>query len=98
MSPQVIKAEADGRQVVLTLDQPLRTDGSLYEFEVAGADGRFHNVEATAKGDRIIIQSPFENPQRVRYAWKNNPVRANAYGKTGLPMSPFTYSVSVPNR
>ena len=98
LSPQVIKAEADGRQVVLTLDQPLRTDGSLYEFEVASADGRFHNVEATAKGDRIIILSPFENPQRVRYAWKNNPVRANAYGKTGLPMSPFTYSVSVPNR
>ena len=98
LSPQVVRAEATDRQVVLTLDQPLRADGALYEFEVAAADGRFQNAEATAKGDQIIVQSPVEHPQQVRYAWKNNPVRANAYGKTGLPMSPFTYSVSVPKR
>ena len=98
LSPQVVKAEADGGQVTLTLDQPLRADGALYEFEVAGADGRFQNAEATATGDRIIVQSPVEHPQQVRYAWKNNPARANAYGKTGLPMSPFTYSLSSPNK
>ncbi len=98
LSPQVVKAETAGRQIVLTLDQPLQTEGAVYECEVAGADGRFQNAVATAKGDRIIVQSPLDAPQQVRYAWKNNPVRANVYGKTGLPMSPFTYSLSVPNK
>lgn len=92
-SPCVVSATAEGRQVTLLLDQPLRSDGQLYEFEVAGADGRYQNAEATAKGDRIIVQSPLDSPQSVRYAWKNNPMRANAYGKTGLPMSPFEMKV-----
>ena len=93
LSPEVIKAETDGQQVVLTLDQPLRTDGSLYEFEIAGSDGRYTNAEATANGNQIIIQSPITSPQSVRYAWKNNPSRANAYGKNGLPMAPFIYVI-----
>ena len=89
LSPEVVKAESDGQQILLTLDQPLRTDGPLYEFEIAGSDGRYTNAEATAKGNQIIVQSPVAEPKSVRYAWKNNPARANAYGKTGLPMSPF---------
>ena len=98
LSPQIVKAETQGRQVTITLDQALSTDGQLYEFEVAGKDGRYHNAEATAKGNQIFIQSPFDDAQSVRYAWKNNPIRANVYGKSGLPMSPFTYSLSVPNK
>lgn len=90
LSPQAIRAVTEGREVTLWLDQPLRLDGPLFEFEVAGADGRYVNAEATAKGDRIVIQSPIETPKHVRYAWKDNPVKANAYGKEStLPMSPF---------
>ncbi len=98
LSPQVTTVKTEGSQVLLVLDQPLSVDGSLCEFEVAGSDGRYHNAEATVKGDRITVQSPIENPQSVRYAWKNNPLRANAYGRNGLPMSPFTYSLSTPKR
>ena len=98
LSPEVSKVKTDGQQIILTLNQPLSTNGPLYEFEVAGPDGRFHNAEATATGDQIIVQSPVSEPQSVRYAWKNNPDRANAYGRNGLPMSPFTYSVSEPKR
>jgi len=99
LSPQVTTASAQGKEVTLILDQPLQTEGALHEFEVAGADGRFHHATATATGDRITVQSPdVEEPKAVRYAWKNNPDRANAYGRNGLPMSPFTYSLSVPKR
>ena len=89
LSPEVSSAIADGRQVTLTLDQPLLHEGALYEFEVAGADGRFVNAKATGKGTQITIESPVDTPQRIRYAWKNNPLRANVFGKNQLPMSPF---------
>lgn len=89
LSPQVVSSQTDGNDVVLTLDQPLRSDGVLEEFEVAAADGRFVNAKATGQGNRITIQSPVSVPKSVRYAWKNNPAKANAFGKNDLPMSPF---------
>ncbi len=89
LSPEVTSSVAEGNQVVLSVDQSLSANGPLYEFEVAGTDGRFVNAEAVAQGDRIVITSPIAQPSKVRYAWKNNPIRANVYGKNGLPMSPF---------
>jgi sialate O-acetylesterase len=93
LSPEVIKSNAQGGQVVLSLDQPLLNDGALYEFELAGADRRFVSVEASGKGNQITISSPIENPKYIRYAWKNNPLRANTFGQNGLPMSPFQMEI-----
>ena len=93
LSPEVIKSNAQGGQVVLSLDQPLLNDGALYEFELAGADRRFVSVEASGKGNQITITSPIENPKYIRYAWKNNPLRANTFGQNGLPMSPFQMEI-----
>jgi sialate O-acetylesterase len=93
LSPQVVSSTVNGRQIVLTLDQPLRDNGKLYEFEVAGEDGRFQNAEATGDGCQVVITSPVDHPRRVRYAWKNNPLRANVFGKNGLPMSPFQLAI-----
>ena len=89
LSPEVRTADVQGESITLTLDQPLHADGPIDEFEVAAADGRFVAAAAVAQGDRIIIQSPVAHPVTVRYAWKNNPVRANARSRQGLPMSPF---------
>ena len=74
--------------IILTFDQPLRPE-TLGEFEVAGSDGHFVNAEAEAKETRVVIKSPISSPVKVRYAWKDNPVRANLYGENGLPVSPF---------
>jgi sialate O-acetylesterase len=66
--------------------------GPLNEFELAGEDGRFVNVEATADGNLITILSPLISdfsPLKVRYAWKDNPLKANVRSLTGLPMSSF---------
>ena len=93
LSPEVSNAQVNGRQVTLLLDQPLQQEGQLYEFELAGADGKFVNAQATGKGSQIIIESSIDNPTRVRYAWKNNPLRANVFGQNGLPMSPFQMEV-----
>ena len=93
LSPQVLFARADGDKVILTLDQSLREDGPLYEFEVAGPDGTYLPAQAKALGKVITISSPVAQPAMIRYAWKNNPDRANVFSRSGLPMSPLQFPV-----
>ncbi len=89
LSPEIIKAVSENETVVCTLSQPLLKESPLYEFEVAGPDGKYVNAEAEGRGDRIVIRSSVSQPVSIRYAWKNNPIRANVYGQNGLPMSPL---------
>ena len=93
LSPEVVKATIENNRIVCILSEPLHSDGPLYEFEVAGRDGRFVNAQAEGQGSCIVIQSSVDNPVSIRYAWKNNPIRANAFGRNGLPMSPFSLSI-----
>jgi sialate O-acetylesterase len=37
----------------------------------------------------VTIKAPITAPAIVRYAWKDNPLGANAYSLDGLPLSPF---------
>lgn len=90
LSPEVVSgAVADGK-VVLTLDQPVQP-GAMCEFEIAGGDGLFRSVEAVAEGSRITLTPPSltNAPLTVRYAWKDNPIKANVRSLSGLPMSSF---------
>lgn len=91
LMPQVVASTVEGNRVTLTFDQPLR-EGSLNEFELAGPDGRFVNATATAQGNTIIVTADIEQPTRLRHAWKDNPLRLNAYALTGLPVGPFELS------
>lgn len=93
LSPEVVATGVKDKTITLTLDQPLLTEGVLNEFEVAGPDGRYINARATGHDRQIIIESPVEQPRTVRYAWKNNPIRANVYSNNGLPMSPFQLAI-----
>ena len=95
LSPEVLTAVEQGDKVVLILDQPVQS-GPVYEFELADDDGRFVNVEAVAEDHRITIRSPFTShllPLTLRYAWKDNPTRANVRSLTGLPMSSFQMKI-----
>ena len=96
LSPEVVSAEVKGGNVILTLDQPIQP-GELHEFELAGSDGKFVNATATADGNRITILSPLPSdlsPQKLRYAWKDNPLKANVRSLTGLPLSSFELPLS----
>ena len=90
--PMLLTAKAGDGQAILTFDQPLRP-GELQEFEVAGDDGRFQNVAATADGCRIVVSSSVDRVRWVRHAWKDNPIRLNAYSVEGLPVPPFEVAV-----
>ncbi|MBQ9230269.1 MAG: sialate O-acetylesterase [Prevotella sp.] len=93
LSPQPVSAKREGNQVVVTFDQPLQ-EGEQAEFELAGADKRFVNVKAVAKGNQVSLESTISAPAFVRYAWKDNPIRANLYSKHDLPATPFELQVT----
>lgn len=60
-------------------------------FAIQGADGRWHWAQAeVVEKDRLkVTHAEVKNPQAVRYAWQNNPVRANLVASNGLPAAPF---------
>jgi sialate O-acetylesterase len=59
-------------------------------FAVAGADGRFVWGSARLDAEGVFVWSPdVVDPVAVRYAWSNNPTRANLIDGRGLPIGPF---------
>jgi sialate O-acetylesterase len=100
LSPEVIDCQwiMDNGQwtMILILDQPVQP-GELHEFEMAGPDGIFHNVTATASGNRIEIKvaaNTLHSSLKLRYAWKDNPLKANVRSLSGLPMSSFELKIN----
>ena len=89
LMPRIAASRVADGLITLTFDQPLRESSCLCEFEVAGSDGHFLNASARAVGTTIVITSPVPSPVRVRHAWKDNPIRLNAYAVSGLPVGPF---------
>lgn len=66
--------------------------GCIDAFEIAGADGVFHQATVKLAGSEVILSSPrVTAPSAVRYAWSNSP-RATLYNQAGLPAVPFTFS------
>lgn len=64
--------------------------GTLKEFTIAGANGKYVWANARIEGNRVIVWSDqITQPVSVRYAWADNPAGANLYNKEGLPASPF---------
>ena len=59
-------------------------------FAIAGMDRRFVWATARIEDGRVVVTSPrVPSPVAVRYAWGNNPDRANLYNVEGLPAGPF---------
>ena len=95
LSPEIIATEIKDGTIIFTLDQPIQA-GQLFEFEIAGPDGIYHNAEANGSGNTIevksLVNSRYSVPDygfSVRYAWKDNPTKANVRSLSGLPMSSF---------
>lgn len=67
-----------------------RGNSTLEGFTISGADGVFQNATAVIDDNRVIVSSSnVKNPRFVRYAWSDNPSKANLYNMEGLPASPF---------
>ena len=87
---ELISAERDGEQMVLTFDRPVAPDdnGPVEGFAIAGEDGRYYKAYAESlvtkdqgiwgnKYDRkkLFVWSPLvKEPVAVRYAWARSPM------------------------
>lgn len=59
-------------------------------FAISEDGETFRWAKAKIKNGKVVVWSKkIKNPVSVRYAWADNPIRANLYNKEGLPASPF---------
>ena len=59
-------------------------------MSLVGKSQQFLVTTAVAKGTEVLLSCPeVSAPAFVRYAWKNNPAKANLRGTNGLPAVPF---------
>ena len=87
---ELVSAERDGEQMVLTFDRPVAPDdnGPIEGFAIAGEDGKYYKAHAESlvtkdqgiwgnKYDRkkLFVWSPLvKEPVAVRYAWARSPM------------------------
>jgi sialate O-acetylesterase len=92
--PTYKSMKKEGSKIIVTFDNVggglLAKGGELKEFAIAGPDKKFVWANARIEGNTVVVSSEgLQNPVAVRYAWANNPDKANLYNKEGLPASPF---------
>jgi sialate O-acetylesterase len=85
LSPQPVRMEKRGDSTVVIMDQQLQDNDGTGDMEIF-SNGKWQNVKGKAHGTEIVINAIGE---KVRYAWKSNPINATLMGKNGLPVVPF---------
>jgi sialate O-acetylesterase len=87
--------EVVGSEVILKFSEvgsglKARGGGELEGFSISGKDRSFVWANARIENDRVVVWSnKAQNPAAVRYAWADNPEKANLVNAEGLPASPF---------
>lgn len=57
---------------------------------IAGSDKKFIWAQAKIEDEKVVVwNDKITSPAYVRYAWADNPEKANLYNKEGLPAVPF---------
>lgn len=93
MGPTPSDSKVDGNKVVVSFDHVnsglKAPNGDLTGFEVADADGKWNQANASIDGKSVVVSSPsVKAPTAARYAWESN-ATASLYNGAGLPASPF---------
>jgi sialate O-acetylesterase len=94
--PMFGRMKVAGSKIALTFEEVgaglrVRDGDRLQEFAVAGEDRKWHWAEARIVGkDKVEVWSAeVPRPVAARYAFNNNPRRANLTNDTRLPAAPF---------
>ncbi len=99
--PQVASVKRRGQELVVAFTDTGKgldiRGGQLHEIAIAGSDKTFVWARARLDGKhRLRIWHPdISEPVWVRYAWADNPARANLYNSAGLPASPFEAAIPL---
>jgi len=90
----IVNQDKDGQRFYLHENSAKNADQKPY-VSVVAAGGQAHRLAAEIVGpDRISIDiSAIEKPERVLYAWANNPRDRGLYNSEGLPVIPFRVEI-----
>ena len=89
------KSQFENKKVKITFKYAglgLKTkDGKALRYFEISKDGKtFHKAKAKISGDKVIVWNEnISNPIAIRYAWADNPQKANLVSNNDLPVSPF---------
>ncbi len=108
-SPSVVSAKAINGRVVVTFSdigsglqvKPTAANDQRYPylaegFTVEDLQGKWHFASGFVDEDDngvVLVTPPGVTVRKVRYAWADNPERANLFSKEGLPVTPFEVTV-----
>lgn len=87
--------KAEGNKLVITFRNTgsgLMAKGNvkLQHFAIAGRNMKYVWAKAEIRDGKVRVWSDeINHPFAVRYAWGDNPEKANLYNKEGLPTAPF---------
>src|SRR5690606_31986189 len=92
--PTVKSVNIEKNRIILSFDHVgsglTKKGKTLGGFAIAAEDGNYVWAKAKIKGNKVFVWSDkVSSPVSVRYAWADNPDKANLYNKEGLPASPF---------
>ncbi|MDU5262148.1 MAG: sialate O-acetylesterase, partial [Clostridium celatum] len=98
-APMYTKKDIEDNKIILHFSDSesglVSIKGDLNNFEISDEYGRFYKANAKIRGNLIEVWSnKVNNPNNVRYAWKNSPNNINLYNREGLPISPFTTEIN----
>ncbi|MDR2863031.1 MAG: hypothetical protein LBV54_04030 [Puniceicoccales bacterium] len=94
-------ARVDGGKVIVEFNYAAsglasRDGNPLTHFKVAGADGVFHDAQATIVGNTVEVLSPeVSDARQVRFAWRED-AGPNLVNGEKLPASAFRWTAPVP--
>ncbi|AFK05263.1 protein of unknown function DUF303 acetylesterase [Emticicia oligotrophica DSM 17448] len=99
-SPIAISAKLSEKKVLITFknaEEGLKTlrNSTLGGFALADNNGQFSwaNAKIINKSQVLVWHDSITKPNKIRYAWADNPVNANLYNSINLPASPFELKV-----
>ncbi|NDV81572.1 sialate O-acetylesterase [Bacteroides sp. 51] len=85
--------EITGNKVILTFKEgtnDFKPVDELKGFAIAGKDGRYQWAKARIENGKVVVWNDrIAHPDKVRYAWADNPGEVNLYNQSGLPAAPF---------
>ena len=98
ISPLVDKALLSNGRAMISfkhINNGLLVKGDqLHGFAIAGVDKKYIWAKAILANNQVTVwHDSIKSPKHVRYAWANNPEKANLYNDQALPVTPFSIEI-----
>jgi sialate O-acetylesterase len=90
----ILTFDKAGAGLVVRDDRPQPGGTDTLYLTVISKDKKANRVAARLKGpNQIVVDIPIQNPEKILYAWADNPADRHLYNADGLPAIPFNINI-----